>query len=73
MCDGWNDVVRGRHLKLMATLSRKVILNLPYFSNLLFHETALRLKRSKDQALVLIHYGLIKFIVFRGLNKVQIS
>lgn len=73
MCDGWYDVVICQHFQLMVTFRWKVILNLPYFLNSLLHETALRLKRSEDKASVVSHYGLIKPIVFIGLNQVQLS
>jgi len=57
----------------MAALRRKVIVNLPYFLNSLLHEIAIRFKISKDQALVVSHYMLIKLIVVRGLNKASIE
>jgi len=57
----------------MAALRWKVILNLSYFMNVLLHETVSKLKLSKDEASIVSHYGLIKLIVFRGLNQVQMS
>jgi hypothetical protein len=71
-CYGRYDVVRPRHLKMMAVLKQRLVLNLPFFFNSMLHEVAGRTQKSKDPANVISHHGLVKLIVDRALNHTQI-
>jgi len=72
-CDGRYDMVRPRHLKLLATLKQQLVLNLPFLLNNILHEVAGRTQKNKDPDSVINHHGLVKLIVVRELNHAQIT
>jgi hypothetical protein len=72
-CDGRYDVVRPRHLKLLATLKQMSVINLPFFLNAMLHEVAARTHKAKDPSNVISHHGLVKLIVNMELNHTKIT
>jgi len=67
-CDDHHDVVRPRHLKLLATLKKKIVINLPFFLNMLLHEVACSVRKSRNTQAIVIHHGLIKLVVIKKLT-----
>jgi hypothetical protein len=67
-CDGRYDVIRPRHLKLLAALKQLLVLNLPFFLNAILHEVSLRTQKSKDPVTVINHHRLVKMITNKGLS-----
>jgi hypothetical protein len=72
-CDGRYDVVRPCHLKLLATLKQRLVINLPFFLNAMLHEVAARTQKAKDPVTIISHHGLVKLIVNRALSQTQIT
>ena len=72
-CDGQYDVIRPRHLKLLAALKQWLVLNLPFFLHTILHEVALRTQRSKDPVTVISHHRLVKLIVDKALSQTQLT
>jgi len=72
-CDRRYNVVRDHHLKLLATLKRMSVINLPFFLNTMLHEVAKRTQKAKDPTNVISHHGLVKLIVNGALNHTQIT
>ena len=72
-CDGRYDVIRPHHLKLLATLKQRLVLNLPFFLNAILHEVALRTKNSKDPVTVINHHRLVKLITNKALSQTQLT
>jgi hypothetical protein len=72
-CDRRYDVVRPRHLKLLAVLKQRLVIDLPFFLNTMLHEVAGRTQKAKDPANVISHHGLVKLIVNKALNHTQIT
>ncbi len=47
-CDGRHDVVRPWNLKLLATLKHKIVINFPFFLNILLHEVASIVRKPRN-------------------------
>lgn len=62
-CDGKKDMVRPRHLKLLAVLKQKCTVNFLSFLNFLLHDVARSIRKSCHVESVVSHHGLIKLIV----------
>ena len=67
-CEGRKDVVRPRHLKLLAVLKQKFSVNLPALLNSLLHDAARILKKAHHAESVVSHHGLIRLIVSHSLT-----
>jgi hypothetical protein len=72
-CDGWYDVIHPRHLKLLATLKKWLVLNLPFLLDIVLHEVTLRTQKSKDPVTVISHHKLVKLIVDKALSQTQLT
>jgi hypothetical protein len=72
-CDGRYDVIRPRHLKLLATLKQRLVINLPFFLNAMLHEVVVRTQKSKDPVTIINHHGLVKLIVSKALSQTQLT
>ena len=72
-CDGRKDVVRPRHLKLLAILKQNCTINLPTFLYSLFHDTARGIRKAQHADMVVSHHCLIRLIVSRSLTQQQSS
>jgi hypothetical protein len=72
-CDGRYDIIRPRHLKLLAALKQRLVLNLPFFLNAILHEVALRTQKSKDPVVVISHHRLVKLITNKALSQTQLT
>jgi hypothetical protein len=72
-CDGRYDVVRPCHLKLLAALKQRSVINFPFFLNAMLHEVAARTQKAKDPVNIISHHGLVKLIVNRALSQTQIT
>jgi hypothetical protein len=59
-CDGRYDVVRPCHLKLLAALKQRLVINLPFFLNAMLHEVVARTQKAKDPVTIISHHGLVK-------------
>ncbi len=70
-CEGRKDVVRPRHLKLLAVLKQKCSVNLPAFLNSLLHDVARSIKKAQHVESVVSHHGLIRLIVSHSLTQQQ--
>ena len=70
-CEGRKDVVRPRHLKLLAVLKRKCSVNLPALLNTLLHDASQNLKKAQHEDAVVSHHGLIRLIVSHNLAQQQ--
>ena len=68
-CEGKKDVVRPRHLKLLAVLKQKCSVNLPALLNSLLHDVARSMKRTQHIDSVVSHHGLIQLIVNYSLTQ----
>ena len=62
-CNGRKDVVRPRHLKLLAVLKQKCTINLPTFLNSLLHDIAHGIRKAQHADMVVSHHCLIRLIV----------
>ena len=72
-CEGRKDVVRPRHLKLLAVLKEKCSVNLLALLNSLLHDVARSLKKAQHVEIVVSHHGLIRLIVSHSLTQQQSS
>jgi len=72
-CEGRKDVVRPRHLKLLAVLKEKCSVNMPALLNSLLHDAARSLKKAQHEEAVVSHHGLIRLIVSHSLTQQQSS
>ena len=72
-CEGRKDVVRPRHLKLLAVLKGKCSVNLPALLNSLLHDASRSLKKAHHEDAVVSHHGLIRLIVSHSLTQQQSS
>jgi hypothetical protein len=72
-CDERYDVIRHHHLKLMAALKQRLVLNLPFFLNSILHEVSLRTQKSKDLVTVISHHRLVKLITNKALSQTQLT
>jgi hypothetical protein len=72
-CDGRYDVMRLRHLKLLASLKHKLVVNFSFFLNGMLHEVVARTHKAKDPVTIISHHGLVKLIVNRALSQTQIT
>ena len=70
-CKGRKDVVRARHLKLLAVLKGKCYVNLPALLNSLLHDAAQSLKKARHTDTVVSHHGLIQLIIRHSLTQQQ--
>ena len=70
-CEGRKDVVRPRHLKLLAVLKEKCSVNMPALLNSLLHDAARSLKKAQHEEVVVSHHGLIRLIVSHSLTQQQ--
>ena len=70
-CEGRKDVVRARHLKLLAVLKGKCSVNLPAFLNSLLHDAARSLNKAQHVEIVVSHHGLIQLIISHSLAQQQ--
>lgn len=68
-CEGRKDVVRPRHLKLLAVLKGKCSVNLPALLNSLLHDASRSLKKAHHEDAVVSHHGLIHLIVSHSLTQ----
>jgi hypothetical protein len=65
-------VVRHHHLKLLAVLKQRLVVNLPFFLNSILHEVVGRTQKAKDPGNVISHHGIVKLIEVMALNNAQI-
>jgi hypothetical protein len=65
--DGRYNVVRPRHLKLLAALKKRLVINFPFFLNVMLHKVVARNHKAKDHVTIISHHGLVKLIVNRAL------
>src|ERR1700733_562626 len=72
-CEGRKDVVRARHLKLLAVLKGKCSVNLPALLNSLLHDAAQSLKKAQHTDMVVSHHGLIRLIISHSLTQQQVT
>ena len=72
-CEGRKDVVRARHLKLLAVLKGKCSVNLPALLNSLLHDAAQSLKKAQHTDMVVSHHGLIRLIISHNLSQQQVT
>ena len=72
-CEGRKDVVRPRHLKLLAVLKQKCSVNLPALLNSLLHDAARSIKKAQHVESVVSHHGLIRLVVSHSLTQQQSS
>ena len=72
-CEGRKDVVRPRHLKILAVLKQKCSVNLPALLNSLLHDAAQSIKKAQHVESVVSHHGLIRLVVSYGLTQQQSS
>jgi len=72
-CEGRKDVVRPRHLKLLAVLKQKCSVNLPALLNSLLHDVARSLKKAQHVESVVSDHGLIRLLVSHSLTQQQSS
>ena len=72
-CDGRKDVVRPRHLKLLAVLKQKCTINLPAFLNSLLHDISRGIRKARHADTVVSHHCLIRLIVSYSLAQQQTS
>jgi hypothetical protein len=72
-CDGRYDVIRPHHLKLLAALKQRLVLDLPFFLHTILHEVSLRKQKSKDPVTVISHHRLVKLIVDKALSETQLT
>ena len=70
-CEGRKDMVRPRHLKLLAVLKGKCSVNLPALLNSLLHDAARSLKKAQHIDAVVSHHRLIRLIVSHSLTQQQ--
>jgi len=61
-------MVRPHHLKLLAVLKQKCVVNFPSFLNFLLHDVARSIRKSHHVELVVSHHGLIQLIVSYSLD-----
>jgi hypothetical protein len=66
-------VVRPCHLKLLAALKQRLIINFPFFLNAMLHEVDARTQKAKYHVTIISHHGLVKLIVNRALIQTQIT
>jgi len=66
-------VVRPHHLKLLAALKQRLVLNPPFLLNSILHEVVGRTQKDKDPDSIINHHGLVKLIVLRALNHAKIT
>jgi hypothetical protein len=66
-------VIHPCHLKLLAVLKQWLVINLPFFLNVMLHEVAIRTQKAKDLVTIISHHGLVKLIVNRALSQTQIT
>jgi hypothetical protein len=72
-CDGREDVVWQSHLKLLAALKQRLVINFPFFLNAMLHEVVARTHNAKDPVTIISHHGLVRLIVNRALSQTQIT
>jgi hypothetical protein len=72
-CDGWYNVIQPFHLKFLAALKQRLVLNLPFFLDIVLHEVALRTQKSKDPVVVISHHKLVKLIVDKAPSQSQLT
>ena len=72
-CNGRKDVVRPRHLKLLAVLKQKCTVNLPTFLNSLLHDISRSIRKSQHADMVVSHHCLIRLIISRSLTQQKTS
>jgi hypothetical protein len=72
-CDGRYEVVWPRHLKFLATLKHRLVINFPFFINSMLHEVVARNQKAKDPVTIISHHGLVKIIVNRALIQNKIT
>jgi hypothetical protein len=72
-CDGRYNVVRLRHLKILAALKKMLVINLPFFLNAMLHEVVARTQKAKDLVTIVSHHGLVNLIVNRAMIQTQIT
>ena len=56
-------MVRPRHLKLLAVLKQKCVVNLPAYLNFLLHDAAWSIRKSRHVETIASHHELIWLIV----------
>lgn len=72
-CDGHQDLVRPRQLKLLDVLKQKLIVNLPSLLNFLLHDTAIRIRLAIHPEAVVSHHGLIRLIISHSLVQYNLT
>lgn len=72
-CDGRKDVVRPRHLKLLAVLKQKCVVNLPTYLNFLLRDAAQSIRKSHHIGTIVSHHYLIRLIVSYSLAQQKTS
>jgi hypothetical protein len=66
-------VVQSCHLKLLATLKQRLVINLPFFLNAMLQEIAARTQKAKYRVTIISHHGLVKLVVNKALSQTQIA
>jgi hypothetical protein len=67
--DGRYDVIRSCHLKFLAALKQRLVLNVSFFLDTVLHEVALRTQKSKDPVTVINNHRLVKLIMGKALSQ----
>jgi hypothetical protein len=66
-------VVRPCHLKLLAALRHRLVINFTFFLNAMLHEVVARTQMAKDPVTIISLHGLVKLILNRALSQTQIT
>ena len=71
--DGRYDVIFPRHLKLLVSLKQRLVINLPFFLNVMLHEVVIRTQKEKYIFIVINHHRLVRMIVNKALSQTQMT
>jgi lambda repressor-like predicted transcriptional regulator len=72
--DGRYNVVWPLHLKLLATLKHRLVINLPFFLNAMLHEVAAKTQKDKYPVTIISHHGIVlKIILNSSLSQTRIT
>jgi hypothetical protein len=66
-------VVRPCHLKLLAALKQRLLINFSFFLNAVLHEVVARNWKAKDPVTIISHHGLVYLIINMALSQTQIT
>jgi hypothetical protein len=57
----------------MASLKKRLVLNLPFFLNTILHEVFLRTQKLKDLVTIISHHRLVKLITNKEFSQTQLT